>query len=269
MGGKSVMRRGLAVLVVAALAWGLPATQPAQAVTFTESMEIDDSVLADGFDYLGVWNGSSWLYVSYTLGTMPDPTPGNPTASGDVGTTVSVSGVTQSGLTFKKKTCIDYTKKLKGRHCFLKYRVTNDNDPSADYILWWTYGSTASNALPTVLTGVKDTVRTTSTNVSLLDWRPTGTTQAGSCVTKNMNFGLSAWGISASIGQSFTVCPERFGPDTVSTKAFRYRWDGHRAPNDWVGMAGGALFQVPPGGSGAYLLGTVGFYCEIFGDPAC
>jgi hypothetical protein len=73
---------------------------------------------------------------------------------------------------------------------------------------------------------------------------------------------LGAYGISASISTSFTVCPEKFGPSFIGDKLFRFRWDGDRGAGNYVGAGGGALYAIPAGTNPKFDLGVQVTYTQ-------
>lgn len=112
------------------------------------------------------------------------------------------------------------------------------------------------------LVRVRDGFNTSTLSAYLADWRPTGTTNAGSCYQMSLSLGLGAYGISASVGSNFLVCPETFGPSFIGSRLFRFRWEGKRSAGSWVGAGGGALYAVPAGVSAKFSVGVVAWYCK-------
>jgi hypothetical protein len=247
-----MVRLTLALLpVVLALSVGAGS---ASAVTeYTEGEEIDESAYADGFDYLLNWNGSRWVQSSRgSLGTLNT-------------TTQVASKPSASGLTLLKTICFAWpdSNNLQGRHCFRKYKpnASDDGDPNYFYRIWWVTGSTAAKSGRKLLR-VRDGFNTANLGAFLADWRPNGTTHPGSCFEKSATLGINVGSINASVGSTFTVCPETFGPSFLGQRLFRFHWEGKRGAGNWVGSGGGTLYAVPQGTQGQFEMGVIGVTCK-------
>jgi hypothetical protein len=231
----------------------------AAAVTeYATGDEIDEAAYADGYDYLFTWSGSRWIQSTPRgLGTLA------------TGTTAATAPHT-SGLTLKKTLCFSWagSTNVQGRHCFRKYKPNmGDGDPNYFYRVWWVTGSTAAKS-GRKLVRVRDGFNTGNLGAFLADWRPTGTTHPGSCFEKTLELGITVGALSASAGSTFTVCPETFGPTYVGDRLFRFKWEGKRGAGNWVGTGGGALYGVPQGTNGKFVVGAVAWTCNT-SDAGC
>jgi hypothetical protein len=254
---KRIVRSSLALLpVLLGLTLG---AGPALAVTeYRVGEEMDESALPDGYDYLFRWSGSSWVQASRGgLATLST-------------TTTVATAPSTSGLTLLKTICLEWpgSPDVQGRHCFRKYKPNSgDGDPNYFYRVWWVTGSTAAKSGRKLLR-VRDGFNTANLGAFLADWRPTGTTHPGSCFEKTVSLGINVGAISASVTSQFTVCPETYGPTYVGQRLFRFHWKGRRGAGNWVGSGGGALYAVPEGTSGKFLVGVIAVFCKT-SDSDC
>jgi hypothetical protein len=240
----------VAVALVPALVAMALGAAPASAAQVTIGEELDDSAYPDGYDYLLTWSNGRWVQSSRGgLGTLAtDTNAANP--------------ISTNGLTLLKTICFKGTGALQGRHCFKKFKGIGDNDPNYNYRLWWVTGSMAATKGHRLL-AVRDGFNTSSSNGAYLaDWRPIQTINAGECFQTSVGMSLGAYGISASISTSFTVCPEKFGPSFIGDKLFRFRWDGDRGAGNYVGAGGGALYAIPAGTNPKFDLGVQVTYTQ-------
>jgi hypothetical protein len=242
-------RRVVVALVPALIALALSASS-ASATVLEIGAEIDESAYPDGHDYLLTWRSGGWVQTSRGgLGTLST-------------STNAAKPMSTNGLTLLKTICFSWGSSgpVQGRHCFKKYKgAVADSDPNHNYRLWWVTGSTAATSGHR-LVAVRDGFNTSTTGVSIAEWRPTSTVDTGSCVQTTTGLSLVAYGITASISTQFTVCPETFGPSFVGERLFRFRWDGDRAAGKYVGAGGGVLYAIPPGTSATFLQGVKAWY---------
>jgi hypothetical protein len=217
---------------------------------YTVGAEMDESSLADGYDYLFTWSGSRWTQSSRGgLGTLSTAT-------------AAAGGPNTSGLTLLKTVCFGANDAdIQAKHCFRKYKPNSgDGDPKYNYRVWWVTGSATTKSGRKLL-WVRDGFNTGNINAFLADWRPTGTTSPGSCFEKTVALGINLGAFSGSVSSQFTVCPEKFGPTFVGNRLFRFKWEGKRPAGNWVGSGGGTLYAVPAGTSGKFVMGVVVAFC--------
>jgi hypothetical protein len=79
-----------------------------------------------------------------------------------------------------------------------------------------------------------------SANNSEVQWSPSTTTSEGSCQTTTV--GVSYY---ASISESWTACPEKFGPVGLSDTFFGAQWQGW-SQNQWIGVDAVDIVHSPP-----------------------
>jgi hypothetical protein len=117
--------------------------------------------------------------------------------------------------------------------CFRTYKPTNGD--SSNVYKWRQVFATGSGHGGFYLHRLDQTRNHTWLNNSGAmydDWWPTGTTPYSACRSVSQNVGVSGAGFSASVSESWTVCPDSFGLQafnpTGSPPKFQWGWNGRK-----------------------------------------
>jgi hypothetical protein len=135
--------------------------------------------------------------------------------------------------------------------CYRYYKPSNgDGSPQYKWRQMFSTGSAHGGNFNHHLTLTANNTQTLSTGI-LDDWRPNGTTTPSACVDKTISWGISGNGFSATVSDTFTICPDAFGPQGIDqpTGVFKYGWNGSKGCGggtcSYIGTSGGYQSKVP------------------------
>jgi hypothetical protein len=207
--------------------------------------------LPNGYDYLFRWETNRWVRVDRVpLGSMRLRTP-------------VASAIRSSDPSALEKTiCLRIASgPARGRRCWREYRMANEDDPTRDYKVWWTTGSSRARR-GARLVGLRDSVRGDA-RTEIVNWAPTSTKRASGC--ERVELALAPEPVA---GSGFTTCRGRWGLRDLDARSLRFGWTGRRRAWAWIGTGGGAAFAYPQGGSLAVRLRFRQLYC-LSGEADC